>query len=125
MAYTAIVLDAHSAEKVKRIAKAMGLTLGLDKLICHHVTLAMGDESERFRIGGALRKLSATHYGLTSGRVAAFRVAGASDSDNAIPHVTIAVNSKIGAKPVESNEIVEWVPLLTPFVIMGTVKVCG
>lgn len=70
---------------------------------------------------GDTRKLTVTHYGFTEGRVSAFRVAGAEDSRNEIPHVTVATFGD--AKPRESNEIAEWVPI-DNFPITGTIEIC-
>lgn len=71
---------------------------------------------------GAHREMTVTHIGETKGRVTAFRVNGAGDSKNRIPHVTIAVFGD--AKPKESNEITEW-RAIEPFDISGKIEICG
>ena len=123
MSYTAIVFDQQSRSRVLQRARAMGMLAGMDKMHCHHVTLAMGDQSARFKVGEK-RTVRATHYGWTSGRVCAFLVAGAGDSDNSKPHVTVATNSAAGAKPRESNDIIGWVPLAVSFELTGEIEVC-
>lgn len=78
----------------------------------------MGDASDRFNVGET-RELTVTHYGHTKGRVSAFRVSGADDSRNNVPHVTVAVFGD--AKPKESNLISVWVPIV-PFKVSGAVE---
>lgn len=119
--FTAIVLDSTSEMRAWRAALELGLLHSGWSEKLHHVTLAMGNSSRAFQIG-ALRALTATHYGRNAGRVTAFRVSGADDSANAVPHLTIAVAPD--AKPRESNDIADWVPLAAPFEISGEIKVC-
>lgn len=119
--FTAIVLDSDSQNKCIKEAIALGILPLGHPAKCHHVTLAMGAHDETYAAGAA-RNLTVTHYGVTKGRVAAFRVSGASDSRNKVPHVTVAVFGD--AKPKESNDITVWKPLEFPFEIFGTVKIC-
>lgn len=102
-----------------RAALALDLIRAGCREHCHHVTLAMGTPAG-FNIGER-RALTVTHYGETEGRVTAFRVTGADDSANKVPHVTIATFGD--AKPKESNQIEKWVSI-TPFEITGNVAVC-
>lgn len=114
---TAIVLDSYSSFLASKQAYFMGLVSTMEQARCHHVTLALG-KSERFTIG-EVRAMRLTHYGETAGRVTAFRVSGAHDSHNDIPHLTIAT---IGdARPREANDIFEWKPLKRPLDIFGSV----
>lgn len=119
--FTAIVLsDASKATCIAR-ALSLGLIQPGQPVKCHHVTLAMGDASDRFTIG-AERFVTVTHYGVKEGRVCAFKVAGAEDSRNGEnAHVTIATFGD--AKPRESNDITTWHPT-AHFVLAGVVKVC-
>jgi hypothetical protein len=39
---------------------------------------------------------------------------------NKIPHITVAINTSIGAKPKDSNDITEWEDI-EPFVVYGRV----
>ncbi len=123
MAYTAIVLDERSHWLARNRARGLGIIGENWREIAHHVTLAMGDQSKNVKIGRE-RRLVATHYGVTAGRVCAFRVKGAEDSVNEFPHVTVAVSSE--AKPVESNAIAEWKELgpEATFPLVGRVQVC-
>lgn len=122
--FTAIVLS--DASRASCIARALGLGVIIPRDIvkhsikCHHVTLAMGDASDRFTIGEE-RHLTVTHVGTIAGRVVAFKVEGASDSKNKVPHVTIATFGD--AKPKESNDITEWKEIAS-FPLVGMVSVC-
>ena len=123
MAYTAIVLDDYSRNRVIERARECGLFQDLHnpKTFAHHVTLAMGDHSARWTVGTP-RKMTVVKVGWVKGRVAAFMVEGAADGTNNIPHITIATSE--GAKPRDSNEIGYWHALSLPFEITGTIQVC-
>lgn len=118
--FTAIVLSPTSQNVCIERALALGVIKPGEPAKCHHVTLAMGDASDRFAIGAG-RFLTVTHVGTIAGRVAAFKVAGASDSKNKVPHVTIAVFGN--AKPKESNDITDWREVEN-FTISGKIAVC-
>ncbi len=120
--FTAIVLSPESQAQCVSQARSYGLTEGLDKVFCHHVTLCLGAHPCP-ELLGQKRTLLVTHCGRVAGRVAAFRVAFASDSKNKVPHVTIATNSLCGAKPAESNLIEKW-ERVAPFYLDGTVQEC-
>ena len=118
--FTAIVFDIESHHRIWNRALNLNLLRCGWNEKCHHVTLAMGAQDETFTVG-AERVLTVTHYGEKAGRVTAFRVAGAGDSVNKMPHVTVAVAPD--AKPRESNEITEWVEI-EPFQVVGKVAIC-
>lgn len=123
--FTAIVLSDASQLRVHAEALRLGIYNGKMELLAHHVTLAMGKipaNSPLLQIG-AKRKLTATHYGVTEGRVSAFRVSGADDSRNTVPHVTVGVYAP--AKPRESNDIADWIALDETFDVFGTVEICS
>ena len=54
-------------------------------------------------------------------KVIAVRVTGYF-TKNKIPHITLAVNRKGGGKPVMSNELKNWQPVLKPFTVKGTIR---
>lgn len=120
--FTAIVLDESSKAACVAEAKARGLLWEGWKVFCHHVPLYMGKHPCPELIGQK-RTIVVTHYGTIAGRVAAFRVAFASDSQNKTPHITIATNSSVGAKPFESNRIESWVKI-PEFSLSGIVEEC-
>lgn len=117
MSYTAIVLtDASRASLLALAASQQMLPEGWI-IRAHHVTLAMG------KLEGVindLRTIHATHIGY-SATVVAVQVAGASDSKNKRPHVTIAHAQ--GATPKEANDIVVWFPIESIH-LTGFIKFC-
>jgi hypothetical protein len=116
--FTAIVLNPESHTLCILHALELGLLPNGHSVKCHHVTLNMGAARDVSKLGSG-RKLTVTHYGQIRGRVCAFRVQGAADSENKVPHVTVATFGN--AKPRESNDIPLWVALEKPFEIFGTV----
>lgn len=87
----------------------------------HHMTIHMGppNKSDLMMVGKRVM-LTATHFGMLHGRVAALKIgAGGQYSQNEIPHVTLCVNGRVGAKPVESNNIVNWTKLYLPITLVG------
>ncbi len=118
--FTAIVLDGESRKACIARAQDLDLIGDFPKVHCHHVTLCMG--ALPYEVTDPKRTVVVTHYGRIKGRVSAFRVAFASDSRNEVPHVTIATSDD--AKPRESNDIREWIPVAN-FTLTGTVQICG
>ncbi len=82
------------------------------EMIAHHMTINFG-KGLGDRIGdlGKNVTLVAEEIGVSNMAVAV-KVSGY-HSDNNIPHITIAVNRKNGGKPVMSNMITEWKPLVS------------
>ncbi len=115
---TAIILDERSQKRAISEAALLGEIRAGAKVFCHHVTLKLGD-CNGYTLG-AERRLVATHVGRIDGRVVAFKVEGADDSKNPVPHVTIATFD--GAKPAESNLIESWA-VISPFELTGKIAV--
>lgn len=117
--FTAIVLNEGSSNALVSAAHWRGLNLPKERTThAHHCTLNLGPAKDRSKLG-SIRKLTVTGYGYTAGRVLAFRVAGADDSKNKVPHVTVFTFGD--AKPKESNEIAVWYDV-PPFDIFGEVR---
>jgi hypothetical protein len=56
-------------------------------------------------------------------KVLAVKVSGyAGKTNNAFPHITIAVNRVEGGKPKDSNAIKNWTPVLNGVTLNGTVQ---
>ncbi|KAJ3183680.1 hypothetical protein HDU85_002109 [Gaertneriomyces sp. JEL0708] len=94
-----------------------------------HVTICMGPAKDNLvePLGGVGAEVDVcvTAVGSIPDRVLAVKVEQPSEdapplSENATPHITIAVS--IGAKAQESNHITEWTPLDAPFILTGTIK---
>ena len=117
MAFTAIVLIQDSVRECITRARALGMEW--ERTHCHHVTLALSSRAG-FPIGEG-RRLTVTHAGRIAGRVCAFRVSGAEDSKNSVPHVTVGTSGAGKAK--DSNGIESWEEI-EPFQIYGCVEIC-
>ena len=87
------------------------------KVIAHHMTIAFGKPVPNQEDLNKEVTLTVTELGL-SDMAMAVRVEGY-QSNNAIPHITIAINPD-GGKPVMSNNITDW-DKIKPFNITGVV----
>lgn len=117
VSYCAIVLDPQSREKILN-----HLSIPNDwKVICHHMTIKMGELPENLKDRkGEKVTLSVTKLG-KSDRALAVGV-DSNLSLNVIPHITVAINAKAGAKPVESNQIQDWKELDEAFTVSGKIE---
>lgn len=116
--YTAVVLDFDSQEKLKQaFAKYVPDTWDL---ICHHMTTNMGKaKPEVAPFLGRKVEIHVISFGHDD-KVAAVGVECEIHSDNPKKHITVAVNRSGGGKPVMSNHLTNWVPVL-PLVLQGIV----
>ena len=113
--YSAVVLDGGSrAALLARVEHV--IPQGWD-VIAHHMTIAFGKPVPNQEDLGKEVTLKVIEIGL-SDMAMAVKVEGYT-SNNAIPHVTVAVNPN-GGKPVMSNDITKWVNI-KPFNINGIV----
>jgi hypothetical protein len=117
VSYSAVVLDNGSRERILN-----HLAIPNDwKVICHHMTIKMGElpENLKEKIGHTVT-LQVTKLGKSDKAIAV----GVETplSQNAIPHITVAINALNGAKPKDSNEISEWVPLEETFTVKGRIE---
>lgn len=121
--YTAIVLNRQSqnllADRLSVFVEQLKDWQDWE-LLCHHCTLAFG------RVVGTVgqsRELTVDAFAF-NGLVAAFRVRGADDSQNKVPHVTALVNRVEGGTPKMSNDLTDW-RAIQPIKIMGRVEICN
>ncbi len=121
MSYTAIVLTPESVAKLREAAGAIPHGW-IERM--HHVTLCLGEKAKFERLIGNTRTMTVWQRGQIEGRVWAFAVLDAEDSESQTPHVTIAHAPE--AKPRESNDIGEWTRLRLRecFEIEGIVQIC-
>lgn len=120
--FSAVVLTKVSREALFR-AFDDGRLDNAERVHCHHVTLALG---KRLPVGlsyGDKLDFFANAFGEVAGRVMAVRVFGLSRHDGGTPHVTLATFGD--AKPKESNNIKDWLPLASPLRLTGTVELCA
>lgn len=104
--YSAVVLDEASRLK---LLTTLGGEIPTDwKVIAHHTTICFGHGLPRdmkHDLGKTIQ-LTVTHIGSSDMAIAV--VVSGIKTDNAIPHITLAVNDKAGGKPKDSNDIKEW-----------------
>lgn len=117
VSYSAVVLTSSSQED---------LIIRLSQVIpdwhiyAHHMTICMGSlNNDRKKHIGTKQKLEVYEIG-GSDQVIAVKVKGF-ESDNKIPHITLAVNKDKGGRPVMSNDIENWIPI-APFNVWGIVE---
>jgi len=114
--YSAVVLGKQSHDTVVNTNYPVDIPDGWI-LIAHHMTIAFGKGvADKAELGKEVT-LTVTKVGV-SDMAMAVQVEGY-PSNNAIPHVTIAINPD-GGKAVMSNDITRWYDV-KPFVITGVV----
>lgn len=115
MPYTAIVLTEDSARHLRKRAEALVGHSTTWEVICHHVTLHLGNPTpDEVKMLDLSFQITVDGIG-TSDKAVAVRVkrictnAGFDiTSVNKVPHITLLVNRSGGGKPKDSNEIKNW-----------------
>jgi hypothetical protein len=134
MSYSAVVLDEKSQKKLTEWAlkniKVNGVRLPILveregwKLFCHHMTIQYPGIPEFVKqFVESKQSLDAIALGI-SDKAIAVRVIGF-HSENKIPHITVAVNTQAGGKPMMSNAITNWTKIEKPVTLSGVVKEIG
>lgn len=119
VSYSAVVLDERSRERLLR--KFEELIPKDWEILAHHMTINMGELNPEFeRYLSMPVKLEAIDFAMDD-KVAAIGVKGF-HSQNAKPHITLAVNRNNGGKPVMSNKLTDWELLKRPYSISGKVE---
>ena len=117
VSYSAVVLDPQSRQA---ILNHLSIPNGW-KVICHHMTIKMGELPENLKDKiGQQTTLRVTKMGRSDLALAVG--IETSLSQNAIPHITVAINAANGAKPKDSNAITEWIPLEESFNVTGRIE---
>ncbi len=107
VSYSAIVLDEESRNKILALFGAE-IPEGWE-ILAHHVTINMGPLKEEFGHNLANKvEAKITDLG-TSDKAIALRVDAKTKNENS--HITLAINRVGGAKPKDSNDIENWVPV--------------
>lgn len=87
---------------------------------CHHMTIDPFNKCKE-NIGSTV-SLMVTHFGKND-LACAVRVVGYNGTtNNAFPHITLAVNEIAGGKPKDSNKIKDWIPVTQHIVLTGTIE---
>jgi hypothetical protein len=116
--YCAVLLDESSQNKLKKTFK--GLIPDNWTIKCHHMTIDPFNECAN-GIGESVN-LMLTHFGRND-KICAVKVVGyKGKTNNAFPHVTIAVNEAAGGKAKDSNKITEWTPISKHITLTGTIE---
>jgi len=90
------------------------------KIINHHMTITLGElpHEMKNRIGEVI-ELPVNRIGISD-----LALALGVDTDVCLkpnPHITVAINDKNGGKPKHSNDIENWVSMIQPFKVKGTI----
>lgn len=125
MSYNAIVLTQDSQNELLKyfsniIPDESGWTIK-----AHHVTISMGSTPNEY-YSYLNQTIPLTVYGFgKNDRVIAAQVEinhEVVQSKNKIPHITLAINNAVNAKPKESNDIENWQKINQNFTINGIFK---
>jgi hypothetical protein len=119
VSYSAVVLNESSKKRLLNLFSGM-IPEGWEK-IAHHMTICLGElpENLKDRIGEKVQ-LSVVGVGM-SDKALAVKVDGFPSKNN-IPHVTVAIDRKNGAKPVDSNKIERWADFGGEIYLTGQVE---
>lgn len=117
--WSAVVLDNASRNNLINQYKSQ-IPEGWE-VIAHHQTINPFDVVDDSLVGKSV-KLKVIAVGL-SDKAFAVKVEGyEGKTNNAFPHITIAINRVGGAKPKDSNEIKNWTPALNDIALTGTIQ---
>lgn len=116
VSYSAVILDKNSYQQIlSRIDIPQNW-----KIYAHHMTISLGPLPEQFQhLKNKKQQLKVTKIG-RSDKAIALGV-DTNLSLNKIPHITVAINDSIGAKPKDSNNITVWEDI-EPFIVYGRVE---
>ena len=116
--YCGVLLDKESQNKLKQLFSS--LIPENWSIKCHHMTI---DPFNECTVGiGESVNLMLTHFGRND-KVCAVKVVGyKGKTNNAFPHVTIAVNESAGGKAKDSNTITDWTPISKHITLTGTIE---
>lgn len=119
--YTALVLTDESQNELRNHFRD-NIPNGWD-VKCHHMTVNMGLAAH-----GPAAELLGKEFDLEvvafakDQNCAAVSVETVVPSNNAVKHITVAVNVKGGGKPKHSNDLKEWINLPTSLKLRGVVQ---
>lgn len=120
--YSAVVLDDASRAALLDHPTVQQMIPPGSEVIAHHMTIKLGSLTGTPHIErlGKAEEFTAYQIGTAKdGMVLAVKVDGISDNKN--PHITVAINRDMGAKPKDSNLITNWESLNPPVTLKGAV----
>lgn len=122
ISYSAVVLDDKSRTTLIQHLQS-NIPEGWE-IVAHHMTINMGElHKEHERYLGMKVDLRVKTIGISDMAIAV-GVEGF-PSVMKIPHITVAINRKEGAKPYSSNKITNWQPVQFAIDLTGVVKELG
>lgn len=140
ISYTGVVLDKTSHNRLVDMVSAMpqvqGLLPELGKPVAHHLTLTLGElqDPELKEFLGQEGEITCTHLGISDKSIAVKCSSEVRFSNGTInwesmtkkgngkfPHITVYVNKGAGGRPVDSNNITDFISLKQPLKLQGTV----
>ena len=125
MTYLAVVLDRNSSKKVLR--KLPFFPTQFWTKYGHHMTICMGTNKKgkyNWEVGEEVT-LAIDAIGISDMACAARVILPEGKViKNAIPHITLAVNTAEGGKPKMSNDITKW-DKEVDLTVKGVVELCG
>jgi len=118
ISYSAVVLNDSSRQRLIRRFENV-IPEGWE-IIAHHMTINMGElhPEDKDKIGMVV-DLNVEDFAMDD-KVIAVGVSGF-ESQNAKPHITLAVNRTAGGKRMMSNKLTNWIKIRRPLLITGTV----
>jgi hypothetical protein len=115
--WSAVVLDEKSRNLLIATYKSQ-IPQGWE-VIAHHMTINPFGLTTNV---GTIVQLKVIAIGLDD-KALAVKVEGyEGKTNNAYPHVTIAIDRANGAKPKDSNEIKNWTPVVNGIIISGVIE---
>jgi hypothetical protein len=94
------------------------------EIIAHHMTINLGELNPNLiKYLGMPVRLTVNDFAVDD-KVMAVGVSGF-ESQNAKPHITLAVNRQEGGKPMMSNNLTNWQKLKRPLLLTGKVTEIG
>jgi hypothetical protein len=123
ISYSAVVLDKVSQRKLLDFLLTYYPHIYAEsdwEKLAHHMTITMGELPPELKSDIDKRVGLRTTYLGSSNNVLAVKVSGY-PSKNKHPHITLAVNRKLGGKPVMSNNINNWQKLRIALNLKGIV----
>ncbi len=118
VSYSAVVLDEKSRSRL--IERFKSIIPSDYEIIAHHMTINMGEIDPEFERFLQLPVRLSVDDIAWDDKVMAVGVSGF-ESNNAKPHITLAVNRKAGGKPMMSNNLTDWEKLKKPLMLTGKV----
>lgn len=116
--YTAIVLDDSSRNEL--IQMFQNIPDGWE-IVAHHMTIDPFKDNADERIGQKVI-FQATDVGISDKAIAIKVVGYDRTTNNAFPHITVAINRNNGGKPKDSNVIQNWEKIKGKIQLQGTIQ---